>query len=167
MKLSKKQQRMHWSLWKRVKDALMNGRETWSKDEENRRRHELYVRALGCEKSLTQFNDDDLDLVKAEFMAILEPGNLNAQLRQLNMKKTRMQFGLRKAMKEAGVGAAYVAAIAKHMNSEGQLGSSEIDQLDADGLRKVIIALHKHKVRGGGTVSDSTALARNYELREA
>jgi hypothetical protein len=46
-------------------EDLMPGRETWTKHEEDQRRHELYTQALGEEKSLTEFDNDDFDKVKA------------------------------------------------------------------------------------------------------
>jgi hypothetical protein len=75
---------------------LMNGRETWTKHEEDQRRHELYLQALGEEKSLTELDNDDFDKVKAAMLAIVEPGNLNAQLHALNGQRKRLLFGIRR-----------------------------------------------------------------------
>jgi hypothetical protein len=150
--LNRAQRAMHWHLWGKVKATLMHGRETWTKDEENKRRHEFYVRALGREKSFTEFTNFDLDLVKAEFLAVIDPSDLRGQLRQANMQATRLNWGLRKVMRELDVNYSYVQGIVKRMNEHGQLGSSRLDALDTDDLRKVMIALREHKRRGGGTV---------------
>jgi hypothetical protein len=148
MKLNKAQQAMHWSLWKRVKAILMPGRETWTKDEEDQRRHALYIQALGFEKSLTEFTNDDLDKVKAAMLAIVEPGNLNAQLRQLNQKRARLLFGIRKLARSMGADDFYIAGILRTMNSEGKLGSSILEELAPHDLEKVMIALRQHERRG-------------------
>lgn len=160
--LTPKQRWFYFGLWREAKKILMNGRETWTKYEENLRRHELTVRALGRDKSSNDFTQRDFDKIIAELKAIVNPDDLNGQLRQQDMHTRRMQFGLRKLMRELGVGNAYVDAIVHQMNDHGELGSNRLDALDVDELRKVMIALRKHQQRGGGTV-----LARNYELRPA
>jgi hypothetical protein len=40
--ISDKQNRYYWGLWAKAKRALMNGRETWTALEENKRRHEVH-----------------------------------------------------------------------------------------------------------------------------
>lgn len=152
--LTDRQRWLHWSLWKKAKNMLMHGRETWTKDEDNRRRHDLYTKALGHDKSLTKFTNADLDLVIAEFNAIIEPGNLDAQLRQIRMPRRRAEYRLKELMAELGVGHNYVAEIVHRMNENGQLASNEIDNLDAEELKKVVIALRKHQTRGGGVVRE-------------
>lgn len=52
------------------------------------------------------------------------------------------------------------------MNSEGKLGSSDLDELHPKDLTKVLVALRAHE-RRGLVHQDSTALAQNYETREA
>jgi hypothetical protein len=143
MKLSKSQQAMHWSLWKRVKAKLMPGRSTWTKHEEDQRRHELYVQALGEEKSLTQFTNDDLDQVKAAMLAIVEPGNLKAQLAAINGQRTRLLFGIRRLAP-----ADYVDGLVARMNRESKLGGSDLEALHPPELAKVLIALKMHERRG-------------------
>src|SRR5881392_849262 len=76
MRLSKRQQALHWRLLKDAMPLLMQGRETWTKAEEDAQRKALYNRALGEEKSLTKMDDDDFDLVLGALKAILEPDNL-------------------------------------------------------------------------------------------
>ena len=145
--LTQRQRWFYFGLWKQAKAVLMHGRETWTKDEENCRRHEVTVRALGRDKSSNDFTRIDFDKIIAELRAIIDPSDLNAQLRQQSMAATRMRFGLRKLMRELQVGEAYVAGIVKTMNSEGKLGSNRIDNLGVDDLRKVMIALRQHSRR--------------------
>jgi predicted unusual protein kinase regulating ubiquinone biosynthesis (AarF/ABC1/UbiB family) len=131
---------------------LMNGRETWTQLEENKRRHELHVRAIGRDKSHYDLTNFEFDKVVAELRAIIDPNDLRGQLRQANMQATRLNWGLRKLMRELDVNYSYVQGIVKQMNEHGQLGSSRLDALNTDDLRKVMIALREHKRRGGGTV---------------
>jgi thymidylate synthase len=120
MKLSRSQIGLHWRLWARVKASLMNGRETWTKHEEDQRRHELYTQALGEEKSLTELDNDDFDKVKAAMLAIVEPGNLNAQLHALNGQRKRLLFGIRRLAKSMGGDEHYVAGIVENDERRGQ-----------------------------------------------
>lgn len=153
MSLSRAQLGMHWRLWARVKAALTPGRETWTKHEEDQNRHALYVQALGEEKSLTEFDNDDLDKVKAAMLAIVEPGNLKAQLEAINGQRKRLLFGIRRLASRE-----YIAGIVRTMNAEGKLGSSELEQLHPRELTKVMVALKKHEVRAGradgGTIAE-------------
>lgn len=148
MKLSPAQQKLHWALWKRACAKLMPGRVTWTKAEENERRHALYLQALGEEKSLTEMDNDDFDKVKAALLAIVEPGNLNAQLHALNGQRARLLHGIRKLARSMGADEFYVAGIVRTMNAEGKLGSSELEELAPADLTKVMIALRKHEQRG-------------------
>jgi len=63
------------------------------------KRHELHRRALGVDKSSKTFTNADLDKVLAVFRAITEPGNLTAQLRQLEQPEQRTA-GLRQGCRE-------------------------------------------------------------------
>jgi hypothetical protein len=81
-------------------------------------------------------------------LAIIEPGDLNAQLRQLNQGRARVLNGIIRLKRELDVNDAYVQAIIERMNAEGRLGTSDIDDLGAEELRKVIVALREHKRRG-------------------
>lgn len=148
MKLSKAQIGLHWRLWARVKAIQMPGRETWTKHEEDQRRREIYTQALGDEKSLTEFDNDDFDKVKAAMLAIVEPGNLNAQLHALNGQRKRLLFGIRNLAQSMGAGPAYVAGIVERMNAEGKLGSADLEELHPRELTKVMVALRKHEHRG-------------------
>lgn len=150
--ISDKQNRYYWGLWAKAKSSLMNGRETWTQLEENKRRHELHVRANRRDCSHYDFTRVEFDNIVAEFKAIIDPSDLRGQLRQANMQATRLNWGVRKLMRELDVNYSYVQGIVKRMNEHGQLGSSRLDALNTDDLRKVMIALREHKRRGGGTV---------------
>jgi hypothetical protein len=52
-------------------------------------RHALHQKALGHMKSSKDFTNSDFDRVKAAILAIVEPGNLNAQLHQLDQPELR------------------------------------------------------------------------------
>jgi hypothetical protein len=157
--ISQKQNALYWRLWSQVKRALLsqsrrgdNGRETFTGDEENKRRRELHVRAIGQNKSHYDLTNREFDLVLAELRAVIDPSDLRSQLRQQNQHATRLNWALRKVMRELGVNWHYVAAIVKRMNENGDLGTNRIDALNIDDLRKVMIALRKHNQRGGGVV---------------
>jgi hypothetical protein len=145
---------MLFGLWKRAIAVLMPGRETWTKHEEDQRRHALTLDTLGEEKSWSDLSNSDVDKLKGALIAIIEPGDLNAQLRQLNQGRARVLNGISRLKREIDVDDAYVQAIIERMNAEAKLGTSDIDDLDADELRKVIVALREHKRRGGGTVRE-------------
>jgi hypothetical protein len=147
MNLTTRQQHLHWALWKRAKAILMPGRETWTKHEENERRHEIYTQALGRDKSLTEMDNEDFDLVLGALKAIVNPGDLNAQLHALNGQRHRLLFGTRRAAREMGVDEFYVAGIVRTMNAAGKLGSSVLEDLHPRELVKVLIALRKHEQR--------------------
>ena len=166
MKLSKAQQALHWALWKRVKAKLMPGRETWTKHEETERRHALYIEALGGERSLTEMDNDDFDKVKAAMLAIVEPGNLNAQLHALSGQRKRLLFGIRKLAKSMGADEFYVQAIIDRMDARrgekagddqddwerererAEKPQRKIEELHPAELTRVMIALREHEKRG-------------------
>jgi hypothetical protein len=150
--ITPRQNRFYWQLWKQAKAVLLNGRETFTGDEENKRRHELHIRAIGRDKSHYDLTNFEFDKVVAELRAVIDPSDLRGQLRQANMHATRLQFGLQSLMRELHVEWPYVNAIVRQMNSNGELGSSRVDALSVEDLQKVMIALRKHKGRGGGVV---------------
>jgi hypothetical protein len=155
MSLSRNQNALYWREWSAAKRALMPGRETWTKDEETNRRHELHIQALGEEKSHVDFSNDDFDKVLAAFRAVSRPGDLNAQLHALNGQRKRLMFGIRRLAKSMGADEFYVAGIVRTMNAEGKLGSDDLEQLHPRELTKVMVALKKHESRGGLHVQTS------------
>jgi hypothetical protein len=148
------QRTMLFGLWKRANAVLMPGRETWTKHEEDQRRRELTRDAIDEEKSWSDLSNSDVDKLKGALLAIIKPGDLNAQLRQLNQERNRLLHGIRRLKRELDVTDAYIQGIIDRMNAEGDLGTSDIDDLGPDELRKVLIALRKYKRRGGGTVAE-------------
>jgi len=149
---------MLFSLWNQAKRVLMNGRETWTKHEEDRRRHELTKQILGREKSWGLLNRrSDVDLLKAGLLAIIRPGDLDTQLRMVRSDHKRLMYRLRQLQRELDVDSNYVQAIIDRMNADGKLGSSDLDLLGTEDLRKVVIALQQQKRRAGRTYILHTA----------
>ncbi len=71
--------------WGRVRDVLKGQGRPYGDME----RHRLHEKALGKKKSSKEFTNADLDKVLGVFRAITEPGNLTAQLRQLEQPALR------------------------------------------------------------------------------
>lgn len=143
MSLSRAQNALYWREWSAAKRALMPGRSTFTKAEEEQRRHELHIKALGDDKSHVDFDNDDFDHVLAAFRALSRPGDLNAQHHALNGQRKRLLFGIRRAAAPS-----YIDAVVERMNAEGKLGSSELQELHPRELTKVMIALRQHERRG-------------------
>jgi hypothetical protein len=66
-------------------------------------RHELHVKALGKDKSSKAFTNSDFDRVLQVFRAISQPGNLNAQLRQAQQVRYRLEHRLSETQQCLGV----------------------------------------------------------------
>src|ERR1041385_6065139 len=134
--LTRNQNALYWREWSAAKRVLMPGRDTWTKDEETTRRHELHIQALGDEKSHVDFNNDDFDKVLAAFRAISQPGNLNAQLHALNGQRKRLLFGIRNLARSIGAGEAYVQGIIDRMDArrgeKPREGDDEIDDWERE-----------------------------------
>ena len=145
--LTNKQRYFYFGLWKKAKAILMHGRETWTGHEENLRRREITVRALGYDKSSTDFTNREFDKVVQELRAIIDPGDLNGQLRQLNMERTRIWRGLRSLMRQLDVTDSYVQAIASRMFDS----NSQLSTLNSQQLRDLMIALREHQRRASRT----------------
>lgn len=166
MKLSKPQQHLHWALWKQAKAKLMPGRETWTKHEKNEARHAVYIQALGEDKSLTEMDNDDFDKVKGALLAIIEPGNLNAQLHAQAGQRKRLLYGIGRLAASMGVDEAYVQGIIDRMDARrGAPARADADDWERErersgrpqraltdlsprDLAKVMIALREHERRG-------------------
>lgn len=76
---------MYFSIWGRVRDVY-KAKGLPCGDVQ---RHALHLRALGYRKSSKDFTNAELDKVKGAMMAIVEPDNLNAQLRALDQPELR------------------------------------------------------------------------------
>jgi hypothetical protein len=94
-------------------------------------RHDLHVKALGLDKSHRDFTNADFDRVLAEFRAISQPDNLAAQLRQQNMPRRRLLYGIRRLAAEP-----YWRAIA-----QDKFGTADESRLDLDQLTQLRITL--------------------------
>jgi hypothetical protein len=58
-------------------------------------RHALYTQALGKDKSLTKFNNGDLDKVLAVFRALSQPANFDAQVDATQQPRIRLEHSIR------------------------------------------------------------------------
>ncbi|MBA4136730.1 MAG: hypothetical protein C0518_05380 [Opitutus sp.] len=85
--MTPRQTAKYWSEFQRVRDVLIA--RGIDKQQIESKRHELHKKALGHHKSSKDFTNADLDKVLAAFLAITEPGNLRAQLRQLEQPAAR------------------------------------------------------------------------------
>jgi hypothetical protein len=135
--------------WSRPKDGLY-WRE-WAKVRVERPeldRHAFHMEIFGEDKSHVDFTNDDFDAFLAACKAIYAPDDLQAQLDALNGRKKRLRFGIVRTAARMGVDLAYVDGIVRQMNENGALGASSLDNLDADDLEKVRIALAQQDRRG-------------------
>lgn len=89
---------MYFSLWGRVRDAYKAKGLACG----DAQRHALHNKALGVSKSSKDFTNADVDKIKATFLAIVEPGNLDAQLHQLEQPEKRKSFLLAQVRDLAG-----------------------------------------------------------------
>lgn len=74
-------------LWGKVRKTLRAS--GVSPEAADARRHQIHVKALGFDKSSLEFTNAELDKVFAHFIAILEPDNLQAQIRILEQPAER------------------------------------------------------------------------------
>lgn len=167
--LTRSQNALYWREWSAAKRALMlsaspaRTRETWTKLEENTRRHEITIRALGADKSHVDFTNAEFDQVLGELRAISKPGDLNAQLRQVRGAHRRAEWSLDRLMRKLGVDRNYVQGIVDQMFEPVIIPASFamwdrerrrttaprklLDKLTESELKKVIIALRKQLKR--------------------
>jgi hypothetical protein len=163
--LTKKQNLFYWKLWAAAKVALVKS--GLSPKEAEARRHEIHREALGVETSHTIFTNADFDKVKAAFLAIAQPGNMAAQIRQAAMPRERLLRSIDYLCDALGEDRTYAAAITTRMNHGGRIGQPwkdkrvagfdyahtkeeriarpelQIEELDESELGKVIVALKK------------------------
>lgn len=106
--MSPKQKTLYWREWGRVR-----------KIQPDADRHELHRQALGADKSSKAFNNRDLDRILGVFRAISQPADVDAQLRQQAMARTRALHAI------FNHPADYVQAICLD-----RFGTDDLDQLD-------------------------------------
>ncbi len=148
--MSPAQNSLYWREWAAAKRALMPGRSTWTKLEETERRHEITIEALGIDKSHLDFDNADFDKVLGALRAISKPGDLNAQIRQARGQHRRMHYELDRLMEKLGVDRNYVQGVVDQMafhHPSSITHHPSIDDLTADELKKVLIALRKQTKR--------------------
>jgi hypothetical protein len=58
-------------------------------------RHQFHIAALGYERSSRKLTNREFDKVLSGFWAVTKPDSLDAQLRQLNMARTRALYTVR------------------------------------------------------------------------
>lgn len=63
-------------------------------------RHDMHAAALGTDKSSSAFSNRDLDLVLGQFRAITSPADLDMQLRQATMDRTRLLYAIEKLLQD-------------------------------------------------------------------
>lgn len=176
--MTRAQNALYWREWSAAKRALMPGRETWTKHEENTRRHAITIEALGHDKSHLDFSNSDFDKVLGALRAISKPGDLNAQLRQVRGAHRRARYALDQLMRELQVDRNYVQGVVDQMNFGGTPAFSFSDALRPDAwqrererakvpkrlleeltepeLKKVIIALRKQVRRNLAVSADKS-----------
>jgi hypothetical protein len=89
MPLNQKQLDLHWREFAAAKRACA------AAGHSEPDRHALYVQALGKDKSLTKFNNGDLDKVLAVFRALSRPSDFDGQVELANMDRTRLEYSIR------------------------------------------------------------------------
>jgi hypothetical protein len=152
--------------WSTARRALR--KQGLSPKECDARRHQVHVEELGEDKSHLAFTEDDFDAVLGGFWKISYPWDLARQLRQLNMRKTRMLYRIRQIASES-----YVQGIIDRMDARrsesppllnhstsqpddawerererGERPKRHLDDLDIPDLKNVLVALRQDKRRG-------------------
>ncbi len=98
-------------------------------------RENLTVKALGRPMSWTKFGDPEVDDVKAELLAIIKPADLDAQLRQIQMRRGRLLYAI-----EHLADAPYIAKIARD-----KFGTDDLTRLNQSRLNDLRITLIQRK----------------------
>lgn len=119
------QNQLYWREWSAVVKACKS--HGWPVPD----RHELHAQALGRDKSHLHFTNQDFDLVLAEFRAISQPANLQAQLHALDQPRLRLLYAIRRLAP-----APYSAAIAR-----AKFGQPDPDQLTLGQLAQLHLTL--------------------------
>jgi hypothetical protein len=98
-------------------------------------RENLTVKALGRPMSWTKFGDPEVDDVKGELLAIIKPVDLDAQLRQIQMRRSRLLYAI-----ERLADAPYIAKIARD-----KFGCDDLTRLNQSRLNDLRITLIMRK----------------------
>jgi hypothetical protein len=86
--MTAKQNALYWSEWQKAKRAARQSGSDLTECE----RHTIHIEALGPSgtESHKDFSNEDFDKVLALFRAISNPNSINAQLRQIEQRSTRL-----------------------------------------------------------------------------
>lgn len=98
-------------------------------------RERITKEVLGAVRSWSTFNNYDVDLMKAALEAMINPGNLDAQVRQINMPRARLIYSIRK------FDAAYWQKIARDKFD----GKTDLDKLTDAQLVQLRNTLHNRR----------------------
>lgn len=112
-------------------------------------RHQLTVEALGYDKSSLDFTNPEFDRVLAVIWSHAEPGDLHAQLAQLDQPITRLQWLCKHHLRAAGVKEHglewYLIGIGKRMFPGREVYS--LDSFTEEQWRDILVACNKHRQR--------------------
>lgn len=173
MPINSDQLRLYRREWGAVRKILRGrGYSPVAADEE---RHALHVQALGTDKSSLKFSNTDLDKVLEVFRGISRDTDLGAQLDLQQQPLKRRRFVIVQLCEQLGHDEGYAYGIAHEMHRGepgakrkrgARLASADLDELDAAGLDKIIIALRKQIAREGTTKGAKSAKAKAAENTE-
>ena len=142
--MTPKQNNLYWREWAAVHRARPSVQ-----------RHELHVQALGVDKSMTNLTNSDFDAVLGVFRAISRPADLDAQLRQLQQRRTRTLHSIRRH------DAPLVASIALD-----RFGKTDLDLLTDEQLHQLATTLTERCCPQHRTASKKRAAARKAKKTE-
>jgi len=94
-------------------------------------RERLTIRVFNAPVSWSTFKDPEVDRMKAELLALLKPADANAQLRQIQMPRTRLLYAIERAADPA-----YTAKIVFD-----KFGTRDIEDLDDEQLAQIRMTL--------------------------
>lgn len=130
-------------------------------------RHAMHVQAIGTDKSSLDLTNADFDKILAAFRAISRSSDLAPQINAQEQPVKRRRYVIRDLCRQLGHDEGYAYGIAHEMargddelrpgkkKRGARLPSGDLDELDAGGLDKVIIALRKQVARE----KEATAIA--------
>lgn len=95
-------------------------------------RERITIKVFGSARSWSTFNNKAVDAMKGALLAILNPGDMAAQLRQIQMPRTRLFYSIRNAADPA-----YIAKIAFD-----KFDTRDIESLDDDQLYQLSLTLN-------------------------
>jgi hypothetical protein len=146
--------RFEWGLCRKVLRA--RGLSPTAADDQ---RHELHIHAIGTDKSSLALTEREFDKILAVFRSISRSADLAPQIDAENQPLKRRRHVILTLCRQLGHDEGYAYGIAQGMargddelrtgkkKRGARLPSGDLDELDAGGLDKVIIALRKQVAR--------------------